>query len=188
MSVSCAIKLVQRVAKTGSAATTRQGRPPGAGKLAPYMAMLIRWVEAQSDISMPEFSAKLEAATKMRAHPASGCWTDRWMAMPSEPMFGTTLLRPSVAVMSWCSTISRRTRWRASARPSPNGAQIFYLPPYSPDMNPIEMAFAKLKALLRQEPARTVDGLVECIGHLLGRFAPTECNNFFNAAGYQRSW
>jgi transposase len=66
-------------------------------------------------------------------------------------------------------------------------AQIFYLPPYIPDMNPIEMAFSKLKALLRQEPARTVDGLVERIGHLLVRFVPAECANFFSAAGYQRS-
>ncbi|WP_414714352.1 IS630 family transposase [Sphingobium sp.] len=66
-------------------------------------------------------------------------------------------------------------------------AQIFYLPPYSPDMNPIEMAFAKLKALLRQEPARTVDARTERIGQLLHRFIPRECANFFQAAGYQRS-
>lgn len=66
-------------------------------------------------------------------------------------------------------------------------AQIFYLPPYSPDMNPIEMAFSKFKALLRHEPARTVDGLVERIGQLLNRFLPTECANFLHAAGYQRS-
>jgi transposase len=66
-------------------------------------------------------------------------------------------------------------------------AQIFYLPPYSPDMNPIEMAFAKLKALLRQDPARTVDALVVRIGSVLDRFHPTECANFFHAAGYQRS-
>ena len=66
-------------------------------------------------------------------------------------------------------------------------AQIFYLPPYSPDMNPIEMAFAKLKALLRHEPARTVDALIERIGSLLDRFPPNECANFFHAAGYQRS-
>src|SRR3546814_15267287 len=71
VSVSCAIKLVLRVAKTGSAAPARQGRPPGAGKLAPYIAMLIRWVEAQSDISMPELAAKLEAETKIVTHPAS---------------------------------------------------------------------------------------------------------------------
>jgi transposase len=66
-------------------------------------------------------------------------------------------------------------------------AQIFYLPPYSPDMNPIEMAFSKLKALLRHEPERTVDGLVERIGQMLHRFHPSECANFFHAAGYQRS-
>lgn len=71
VSPSCAIKLVQRVAKTGSAGPARQGRPPGAGKLAPYMTMLIGWVEAQPDISMPELATKLEGATKVRAHPAS---------------------------------------------------------------------------------------------------------------------
>lgn len=66
-------------------------------------------------------------------------------------------------------------------------AQLFYLPPYSPDMNPIELAFAKLKALLRQEPARTVDALVERIGQLLDHFLPAKCANVFHAAGYQRS-
>ena len=66
-------------------------------------------------------------------------------------------------------------------------AQLFYLPPYSPDLNPIEMAFAKLKALLRQDPARTIDTMVNRIGTLLERFHPTECANFFQAAGYQRS-
>ena len=66
-------------------------------------------------------------------------------------------------------------------------AQIFYLPPYSPDMNPIELAFSKLKALLRQQPARTVDALVERIRHILDGFLPAECANFFHAAGYQRS-
>jgi transposase len=66
-------------------------------------------------------------------------------------------------------------------------AQLFYLPPYSPDMNPIELAFSKLKALLRQEPARTVHALIERIGQLLDRFLPAQCANFFHAAGYQRS-
>ena len=71
VSPSCAIKLVQHVAKTGSAAPARQGRPPGAGKLAPHMAKLIRWVEAKPDISMPELAAKLAAETQVMAHPAS---------------------------------------------------------------------------------------------------------------------
>ncbi len=66
-------------------------------------------------------------------------------------------------------------------------ARIFYLPPYSPDMNPIEMAFARPKALLRQVPARTVDALVERIGCTIDCFLPAECENVFHAAGYQRS-
>jgi transposase len=64
------------------------------------------------------------------------------------------------------------------------GAQLFLLPPYSPDMNPIEMAFAKLKTLLRQAPERTVEGLWQRIGVLLDRFSPGECANYLQAAGY----
>src|SRR3954454_2249997 len=67
------------------------------------------------------------------------------------------------------------------------GAQLFLLPPYSPDMNPIEMAFAKLKTLLRQAPERTRDGLWRRIGALLDQFTPEECNNYFRAAGYRDS-
>lgn len=62
---------LQHVAKTGSAAPKRQGRSPGGGKLAPHLMQLIRWVEAKPDISMPELSAKLEAETRVVAHPAS---------------------------------------------------------------------------------------------------------------------
>ena len=64
------------------------------------------------------------------------------------------------------------------------GAELRFLPPYSPDFNPIEMAFAKLKAGLRKAAERTVDGLWSAIGLLIDRFTPTECANFFNAAGY----
>ena len=67
------------------------------------------------------------------------------------------------------------------------GAHLFYLPPYSPDMNPIEMAFAKLKTLLRADPARTVDALWRRIGSLLDTITATECANYFRAAGYQHS-
>lgn len=68
------------------------------------------------------------------------------------------------------------------------GAQLFLLPPYSPDRNPIEMAFAKLKALLRQQPERTVEGLWMRIGALLDAFRPHECANFFQAAGHAHSF
>jgi transposase len=64
------------------------------------------------------------------------------------------------------------------------GARLIYLPPYSPDFNPIENAFAKLKALLRKAAARTVDGLWSVIGRLVDLFTPQECANYFTAAGY----
>ena len=65
-----------------------------------------------------------------------------------------------------------------------HGAQIIFLPPYSPDLNPIENAFAKLKAMLRKAGERTVDGLWAAIGRLVDVFTPTECANYFAAAGY----
>jgi transposase len=64
------------------------------------------------------------------------------------------------------------------------GATILYLPPYSPDFNPIAMLFSKLKALLRQAACRTVDALWNEIGKLLDTFSPQECANYFKAAGY----
>jgi transposase len=64
------------------------------------------------------------------------------------------------------------------------GAGLLYLPPYSPDFNPIENAFAKLKALLRKAAERTVDGLWNAVGTLLSAFTPQECANYFAAAGY----
>lgn len=67
------------------------------------------------------------------------------------------------------------------------GAELRYLPPYSPDLNPIEQVFAKLKALLRKIAARSVEALWTAIGQLLGHFAPDECANYFRNSGYVRS-
>lgn len=64
------------------------------------------------------------------------------------------------------------------------GANLLYLPPYSPNFNPIENAFAKLKALLRKAAERTVDGLWNAIGRISQIFSPVECANYFSAAGY----
>lgn len=63
-------------------------------------------------------------------------------------------------------------------------ATLVYLPPYSPDLNPIEQAFAKLKALLRKIAARTVASLWDALGDLLDRFTPHECVNYLANAGY----
>ena len=64
------------------------------------------------------------------------------------------------------------------------GAELLYLPPYRPDLNPIEQAFAQLKALLRSAAARTVDVLWPTIGQLLDAFSPTECTRYLAHAGY----
>jgi transposase len=64
------------------------------------------------------------------------------------------------------------------------GGRILYLPPYSPDFNPIEKAFAKLKALLRKAAARTRDDPWDAIGHAIDAFTPNECRNLFAACGY----
>ena len=64
------------------------------------------------------------------------------------------------------------------------GASLRFLPPYSPDLNPIENAFAKLKANLRKAAARTIDDLRATIAKAIETFTPDECANYFSAAGY----
>ncbi len=65
------------------------------------------------------------------------------------------------------------------------GATLLYLPPYSPDFNPIELAFSKLKAILRKAAARTIHELWQAIAQSLDAFSPDECKNYFAAAGYE---
>lgn len=67
------------------------------------------------------------------------------------------------------------------------GAKLFFLPKYSPDLNPIEQVFAKLKHLLRKAAARSVEGVCEAIAELLDTFPSQECANYFKNAGYAPS-
>ena len=67
------------------------------------------------------------------------------------------------------------------------GAKLFLLPKYSPDLNPIEQVFAKLKHLLRKAAARTSDAVSETIGTLLGSYTPEECANYLKHSGYNRT-
>ena len=73
---------------------------------------------------------------------------------------------------------------KADAILKQRGAWFLFLPPYSPDLNPIEQVFAKLKALLRKAAARTVGSLWDAVGSLLQRFGPHECSNYFANSGY----
>ena len=64
------------------------------------------------------------------------------------------------------------------------GAALLYLPPYSPDLNPIEQFFSKLKSLLRKAGARTLETLIDAVADAITRFTPRECENFLEHSGY----
>ena len=67
------------------------------------------------------------------------------------------------------------------------GATVLYLPPYSPDLNPIELVFSNLKRLLRDAAERTFEALWQTIGRLLERFSPAECTNYIRHCGFAQS-
>ena len=91
-------------------------------------------------------------------------------------------LRPGEIVILDNLSSHRGPRVRAIIEAA--GAGLLYLPPYSPDFNPIEKAFAKLKALPRKLAERSLEGLWAAIGRLVDTFTPRECANYFAAAGY----
>ena len=67
------------------------------------------------------------------------------------------------------------------------GAKLFFLPKYSPDLNPIEQVFAKIKHFLRNAAARSVETICTAIGEILGAFTPDECANYFQNSGYAQT-
>jgi transposase len=82
--------------------------------------------------------------------------------------------------------LSSHTGPRVEALIKAAGAALRYLPPYSPDMNPIEKAYSKLKAFLRKIAERTVAGLMRALEACADIFKPAECENYFKACGYRR--
>jgi transposase len=98
-----------------------------------------------------------------------------------EQVLVPTLRLGDVVVMDNLSS-HKRTEVREPIEAA--GCRLEYLPPYSPDFNPIELAFAKLKALLPKEGKRTVEGLWEFLGRALDAFAPAECRSYVRHCGY----
>ena len=99
-----------------------------------------------------------------------------------EQVLAPTLAPGDVVIMDNLAAHKNRA---IAAAINAKGDALLYLPPYSPDLNPIEMAFAKLKALLRKAAARNVDDLWDAITQALQRFTTTDCANFFAHAGYK---
>jgi transposase len=92
-------------------------------------------------------------------------------------------LRPGDVVVLDNLAVHKHPEIRAAIEAA--GAQLRFLPPYSPDLNPIELAFAKLKAFLRAARPRTFDQVCELIAAALERFTPAECRNFVRHCGYR---
>ncbi len=99
-----------------------------------------------------------------------------------EPQLPPTLRPGDVVILD---NLSSYKRDRAAEMLKSVGAWFLFLPPYSPDLNPIEMVFAKLKTLTRKAAARTYDALWKAVGNVCDLFSDEECQNYFNAAGYE---
>jgi transposase len=110
--------------------------------------------------------------------PINGDWFEAYVRHVLAPT-----LRPGDVVIM--DNLSSHKRAAARRLIEAAGAELRFLPPYSPDFNPIEMAFSKLKALLRRAAERTVQGLWDAIGRLIDLITPNESANFFTAAGYE---
>lgn len=109
--------------------------------------------------------------------PINGDWFEAYVANVLVPE-----LRPGDVVIM--DNLSSHKRIAIRERIEAAGASLRYLPPYSPDFNPIEKAFARLKAMLRKAAERTVTGLWDRIGQLVDLFQPDECANYFSSCGY----
>ena len=284
VSAATAVRLAQRKARTGSITPERQGRPPGRGPLSAHADVLVSWVDAEGDITMPELADRLFNAHGVKAHPASlsrlllahgftvkktllASETDRadivrarrvwqahrqpWMKRRPERLVfidetGTTTkmtrlrgrarrgqrlkmkapfghwgtqtfiaaLRHDGLTAPWVidrpmnreifetyvetqlaptlqrgdmvilDNLSSHKSEKAKAILKERGAWFLFLPPYSPDLNPIEMAFAKLKAHLRKAKARSIDDLWKAVGSICDLYTPEECWNYLKHDGY----
>jgi len=98
-----------------------------------------------------------------------------------ETQLAPTLSRGDVVIMD---NLASHKSPSAEASIAARGAWPLFLPPYSPDLNPIEMAFSKLKAHLRAGAHRTIDALWRAVGDICELYSPDQCRNYFNAAGY----
>ncbi len=98
-----------------------------------------------------------------------------------ETQLAPTLSKGDVVIMD---NLSSHKSPAAENAVREKGAWILFLPPYSPDLNPIEMAFSKLKAHLKTYGVRSIDKLWQAIGDICRLYPPEECKNYFNAAGY----
>ena len=110
-----------------------------------------------------------------------GPMTGAWFQAYAEQILAPTLVPGDIVILD---NLAAHRNPAARAAVEAAGATLVFLPPYSPDLNPIENAFSKLKAMLRKAAARTIDQLWAAIASIIETFKPAECANYFAAAGY----
>ena len=127
------------------------------------------------------FTAGLRVGALTAPMVLDGPMNAEWFKAYVEQVLVPTLVPGDIVVMD---NLSSHKSADVRAMIEAAGAELRYLPPYSPDLNPIEQAFSKLKAHLRKHAERSVEALWNRIGALMADFTPAECRNFFNNAGY----
>ena len=148
--------------------------------------MFLRALRVRDDrlqsLTVARRDSKMDAGTHRTDSHDTAQWRDSQPGNPKADSFvPVNPLGPSLKTMD---NLSSHKGPKVRKMIEDAGAQLLFLPPYSPDFNPIELAFAKLKARLRKAAERTVDGLWNAIGQISLTFSPQECKNYFNAAGY----
>jgi transposase len=166
----------------------RQGQPRGS-KLDAHEGFIFGLVEERKDISLDEIAARPGDECGLHAAPST-VWLffsnrgitfkKRQRTLPgnSARMFSPDAEHGSTDNLPAHKISGAREAIEAA------GARLLYLPPCSPDFNPIELALSKLKALIQKQAPRTVTALRETIGVLINEFQHQECKNYFTAAGY----
>jgi transposase len=110
-----------------------------------------------------------------------GAMTGDWFVAYLEQILVPTLRVGQIVVMD---NLQSHKRARVAEAIAEAGCEVWYLPPYSPDLNPIELAFSKLKSLLRREENRTIAALEAFLGRALEAFSPEECQRYMKHCGY----
>ena len=124
----------------------------------------------------------------LRCHGMIAPWLlDAPMNMASFERYVETQLAPELSPgdVVILDNVGFHKSLRAAEYVRQHGAWLLFLPPYSPDLNPIEMAYSKLKALLRKRAARSFDAIGNALKDICDLFDPIQCRNFFKAAGYE---
>ncbi len=146
--------------------------------------------ETGTTTKMTRLRGRARRGARLKADAPFGHWATQTFDQPMnreifdtyvETQLAPTLQPGDVVILD---NLASHKSAKAEALLRQRGAWFLFLPPYSPDLNPIEMAFAKLKAHLRRIGARTIDALWTAIGDICSLYSDQECWNYLNAAGY----